>query len=174
MRIFKKGKYYWLDYFDETGKRKRQSTKETNREIAEKIGKIKHKQIEEKKTNIMVEKILENKEEIKELLKFKEMYFLQKKELETDIFYNRAASLNYAYPPFKITSKELEQIYENSKDRCYYCGKKLNGNFDFEHKIPYSRGGFNKKNNIVISCRKCNSEKCSKTADEYFKYLENI
>ncbi len=67
----------------------------------------------------------------------------------------------------------LEQVYkENIKKygtlTCYLCLKPVKfGKEELEHKIPFSRGGTNKKSNLGISCCKCNRKKHSKTDKEF-------
>ncbi len=50
-------------------------------------------------------------------------------------------------------------------DRCFYCGSKRVDAFD--HMQPRSRGGSNHPSNLVPVCRRCNSQKGSKTLEEY-------
>ncbi|WP_312846411.1 RNA-guided endonuclease IscB [Deinococcus rubellus] len=49
-------------------------------------------------------------------------------------------------------------------DKCAYCGKKGE---EVEHLVPRSRGGSNRINNLVWSCRKCNEEKDNLTLEEF-------
>lgn len=57
-----------------------------------------------------------------------------------------------------------EQI---QKGICYHCGKNfLPQDLSMDHLVPLVRGGKTGKNNIVASCKKCNSEKSFKTLVE--------
>jgi 5-methylcytosine-specific restriction endonuclease McrA len=63
--------------------------------------------------------------------------------------------------PNTLTFGEWLDILEKYNYKCAYCGNQLgNGNPpERDHKIPVSRGGNNTKDNIVPSCRNCNSKK---------------
>jgi hypothetical protein len=82
-----------------------------------------------------------------------------------------------------------EAVWNKSGGICWYCGiqtkrmkiehvqigdetkgKYLN-QFCSDHIIPLSRGGSNEIDNLVPSCRKCNSRKGIKTLDE-FRYRQ--
>jgi len=57
--------------------------------------------------------------------------------------------------------------------KCHYCEKKLDENnsseVELEHKTPVSRGGTNKRSNVVLACFDCNREKGRKTEKEFLK-----
>jgi len=67
------------------------------------------------------------------------------------------------------SARELlrEQLADDMNNRCAYCGRKLPNNWHIEHMQPKSRGGTWDKDNIVASCPRCNTEKATKTVDEY-------
>ena len=53
------------------------------------------------------------------------------------------------------------------KGLCYHCGKNFSpGNLTMDHLTPLVRGGKTGKNNVVVSCKKCNSAKSFKTLVE--------
>lgn len=53
-------------------------------------------------------------------------------------------------------------------DICYYCNQSiLIENRTIDHKIPIFRGGLHVKDNLVMSCQKCNSSKSIRTQEEY-------
>jgi hypothetical protein len=44
------------------------------------------------------------------------------------------------------------QVVKRDKWKCYYCDENLKGKeFHLDHVIPWSRGGTNKANNLVVS-----------------------
>jgi len=50
------------------------------------------------------------------------------------------------------------------KGLCYHCGKSFNPQeLSMDHLEPLVRGGKTGKNNVVISCKNCNSQKSFKT-----------
>lgn len=50
---------------------------------------------------------------------------------------------------------------------CYYCEKSFSqNNLTMDHIVPLVRGGKTGKNNVVVSCRPCNSKKSSQTLVE--------
>ena len=54
---------------------------------------------------------------------------------------------------------------------CYYCNKRLEeSETEIEHKTPVSRGGKNKRSNVVLSCNECNREKGIKTEKEFNEF----
>ena len=59
---------------------------------------------------------------------------------------------------------------------CYYCGWYLANRpkeSSIDHKIPKSKGDGLRKDNIVLSCRMCNTEKGSMTDTEYIEYRKH-
>lgn len=79
------------------------------------------------------------------------------------------------------------KVISRDKKRCQYCGILCKEKNDFynpealtlDHKIPLSRlNEFSveephSKNNLVVSCRRCNSKKGSMTVEEFLQYPKN-
>ncbi len=67
-----------------------------------------------------------------------------------------------------VTRQELIEIYERQKGQCSYCNKPVKCFFNplhlrgFDHIKPRSKGGKHEKNNIVVSCGRCNAIKRDK------------
>lgn len=58
-----------------------------------------------------------------------------------------------------INLRQLYNVYDGS---CQYCLKKIPfSQATRDHVLPRSRGGGNSDNNIVLSCKRCNSKKGS-------------
>lgn len=49
-------------------------------------------------------------------------------------------------------------------DPCVYCGAEATV---VDHAMPRSRGGSNKRRNLVPACKSCNSAKCNRTPEEW-------
>lgn len=64
----------------------------------------------------------------------------------------------------------IKDILQNNI--CYYCNKEIIGKKTIDHKIPVSKGGTNDKENLVLCCVHCNSQKGNKTEEEYKKWLK--
>lgn len=56
--------------------------------------------------------------------------------------------------------------------KCHYCGESLDElNSNLDHKIPRSKGGSNKKENLVLSCKKCNNKKADMMYEDFLNSL---
>ena len=56
---------------------------------------------------------------------------------------------------------------------CYYCGCEIQDKKTIDHKTPVIKGGTNENDNLVLSCLHCNTQKGSKTEDEYREWLND-
>lgn len=83
----------------------------------------------------------------------------------------RHTALKKAAGPLSIQTLQL--IYEDNIKQygtltCYLCLDPIRfGKDTLEHKIPLSRGGTNRYNNLAIACRSCNCKKHDKTVEEW-------
>jgi len=58
---------------------------------------------------------------------------------------------------------------------CYYCNKKVAyKEITMDHLVPLARGGRSSKDNLVPSCKECNTKKHSMMPLEWEEYLETI
>lgn len=57
-----------------------------------------------------------------------------------------------------------KQYMQTQKGLCYYCKKPILGAWNTEHKIPLSRGGTSRYENLVVCCWTCNRRKGVKIA----------
>ena len=73
-------------------------------------------------------------------------------------------------------SKLEEIMYDltytiKGRDRCYYCGRKLTDkNITLDHIYPRSLGGPSIPQNLLPTCKSCNSEKENMTPEQYAVY----
>ena len=58
---------------------------------------------------------------------------------------------------------------------CYYCSKQFKPNeLTMDHVVPLSRGGRSTKDNLVASCKECNTKKKTLLPMEWEEYLETM
>ncbi len=69
------------------------------------------------------------------------------------------------------TQEDIDLQYNSQHGRCWWCGKKLNGKYEADHRIPLSRGGSNGAGNICITCGSCNAKKHNKMPWEWIGRL---
>lgn len=113
-------------------------------------------------------------------IKNKEKILKQQSDwIKNNPFKSKCHQLKHRCPINTPNHSEIENFYEtrkteNNKYKCEYCGCEL----DFEevtidHKIPRSRGGDNRLENLAISCIKCNVSKGTKILPQ-FEYLLDV
>lgn len=79
----------------------------------------------------------------------------------------------------KITAAQIREIEQANREKygimtCVYCLSPIDGSYHLEHRIPLSRGGKNKKDNLTISCPSCNVRKHNKTDAEFLALMGSI
>ncbi len=58
---------------------------------------------------------------------------------------------------------------------CYYCSKQYKAKeLTMDHVVPLSRGGRSTKDNLVMSCKECNTKKKTLLPMEWKEYLESM
>ena len=78
----------------------------------------------------------------------------------------------------KLKARDLRasQWWKNQLGRgtCHHCGDRFHpSELTMDHLIPIARGGQSSKNNVVPSCKPCNTRKGYKTSlDEAFEELK--
>lgn len=73
--------------------------------------------------------------------------------------------------PFTKVALSRENIYKRDNYVCVYCGSDNKKNLTLDHVIPKSKGGKDSWDNLVTSCKKCNSEKSDLTLVEFGKLI---
>ena len=63
--------------------------------------------------------------------------------------------------PNSFSSATKQTVWNKTDGHCYYCGDQLKPweTFSIDHVIPKSKGGTDELDNLVPSCRRCNSRK---------------
>jgi 5-methylcytosine-specific restriction endonuclease McrA len=79
----------------------------------------------------------------------------------------------------RIKARDLRKTrwwqQKTASGTCYYCGEKVGyRNLSMDHTIPLARGGRSTKDNLVPSCKECNTRKKSLLPVEWDEYLESI
>lgn len=81
---------------------------------------------------------------------------------------NKAKKCN-AYVEFV----DYEKIYRESDKKCFYCRRELTTDIlQFDHYIPFKRGGKHEISNIKISCYTCNIKKNSRLPEIFLSMME--
>ena len=89
---------------------------------------------------------------------------------------NKLAWVEDGILKLKVDASFRKAMYEltyelKGRNVCEYCGKTfLDEDMTLDHMIPQERGGPTITNNLVPSCRECNSKKSNMTAEQYIKY----
>lgn len=60
----------------------------------------------------------------------------------------------------RIPQQVMNNVWNRDNGKCVSCGS--NQNLEFDHIIPYSKGGSNTYRNIQLLCESCNRQKSSK------------
>jgi len=64
---------------------------------------------------------------------------------------------------------------KTSSGTCWYCGQKVGyHNLTMDHVIPLARGGRSTKDNLVPSCKECNTKKKSSLPVEWEEYMDEL
>jgi hypothetical protein len=67
-----------------------------------------------------------------------------------------------------ISNRVHDTLWKKSRGKCWYCGIDLsNSNITVDHVHPKYAGGNNSEQNLVYSCRSCNSSKGRKNIETY-------
>ena len=124
-------------------------------------------EIENRRTEIeeelLRESIQEQKDLIKQKLLRKEFERKLQKEvfkelLEQGIISTQQDDKEWNREP--IPQDVKDKVWNRDSGRCVKCGSQEN--LEFDHIIPFSKGGANTYRNLQILCRKCNAKKSDK------------
>ena len=67
----------------------------------------------------------------------------------------------------KIKAKEIRELKEKQKNRCYWCHTDISKEYHIDHYVPLSKGGEHLIENIVLACPFCNMSKHDKDPLEF-------
>lgn len=107
--------------------------------------------------------------------KFVRFAAIQRVSYENDI-YAEWKEFREKYVDCRLSNFDLDlwkkiskKVFERDHYTCAYCGQ-VGGKLEVDHKIPISRNGTNKMQNLVTACQHCNRQKHDKTPSEYLKW----
>ena len=84
-------------------------------------------------------------------------YFVSEVFTETKEGRKRSRNISYA---------TKARVSRRDNNTCQICGKQLfDKEIEFDHIIPFSKGGTSDENNIRVTCHDCNREKSNKISE---------
>jgi 5-methylcytosine-specific restriction endonuclease McrA len=104
---------------------------------------------------------------------YREKYYRENKEkAHQRAFLNKARQRSGKQVKGSHTFEEWQELIKKHDFKCYYCKERMAKEdsplkWTRDHIIPLSRGGSDDINNIVPSCKSCNSSKGDKTLEEW-------
>ncbi|MGN6401998.1 MAG: DNA translocase FtsK [Flavisolibacter sp.] len=129
---------------------------ETHRiEIEEKRQKF---QEEQRQQQIQHEKNLIKREFLEKERKKQLQREVYKELLDEGVISNQSTDKDWSREP--IPQDIMDKVWNRDGGRCVKCGSQEN--LEFDHIIPFSKGGANTYRNLQILCKKCNVEKSNK------------
>jgi 5-methylcytosine-specific restriction endonuclease McrA len=78
----------------------------------------------------------------------------------------------------KAKARELRKsrwwLNKIGEGRCYYCGRRFPpAQLTMDHVVPLTKGGCSAKNNLVPSCKECNTRKKTMLPQEWQDYMDS-
>lgn len=84
----------------------------------------------------------------------------------TDKGWTHSGRANQERTRAHIPNAMKRAVIERDGYQCVYC-RDIEGPFQFDHKQPWSRGGRDSLENLVIACERCNRSKADMTPEEW-------
>ncbi len=124
-------------------------------------------EIEEKKREFQEEQRQQQIQHEKNLIKQELLEKERKKQLQREVYkelldegviLNQLTDKDWSREP--IPQDIMDKVWNRDGGRCVKCGSQEH--LEFDHIIPFSKGGANTYRNLQILCKKCNIEKSDK------------
>lgn len=132
---------------------------EKNKEEIESLMRIYIDTYEEKKSKQEQMRIEIEKEQIRQKILEKE----RKKQLRRDVYkelQENGKIFNNSNKRDVIPQEIMDAVWNRDQGKCVLCGTQEN--LEFDHIIPFSKGGANTYRNLQILCKECNLKKSNK------------
>lgn len=98
------------------------------------------------------------------------VYAIAPIELGRPIFFETYTKQNTEPKP--LTKEERLVLWKAYGGACFYCEKPIAiAEMSVDHDLPTSRGGGNDMDNLICSCRPCNTDKNARTSAEYLRLV---
>ncbi len=74
----------------------------------------------------------------------------------------------YARSRSRISDDVREEVFRRDGSLCVYCGT-VDGPFHLDHSVPWSKGGLDTVENLVVACAPCNFSKGAKFLKDWLQ-----
>lgn len=75
----------------------------------------------------------------------------------------------------RLSRKEREKVLRKLNGHCAYCGCKIKyEDMQIDHVVPLRKGGDDKLENMLPSCRSCNHYKSTLDVEDFRKMIEKM
>ena len=96
-------------------------------------------------------------------------------EHQISLLYIRRARYIKSNPDVPVSTKEeYRKEFIPTAKFCRYCGRDCGKDWTLDHVIPTIKGGDNTVDNLVVSCRSCNSSKNSTPLIVWLATIQNL
>ena len=94
---------------------------------------------------------------------------------QTSLLYVRRARYIKSSPNVPVSTKEeYSNEFLPTTKFCRYCGRDCGKNWTLDHIVPTVKGGDNTTDNLVVSCKSCNSSKNSTSLIVWLATVQNL